>query len=57
MQIPNEIRRSRTLRNSGIVKGKNNLRWGHDVPDDSYINFLYTDLLLTSGDIAKLYYF
>lgn len=44
-----------TLRNSGIVKGKNNPRYRHDVPDASYINFLYTDLLLTSGDIAKLY--
>ena len=44
-----------TLRNNGIVKGKNNPRYRHDVPDASYINFLYTDLLLTSGDIAKLY--
>jgi group I intron endonuclease len=44
-----------TLRNSGIVNGKNNPRYRHDIPDASYINFLYADLLLTSGDIAKLY--
>jgi hypothetical protein len=44
-----------TLRNSGIVNGKNNPRYRHDIPDASYINFLYNDLLLTSGDIAKLY--
>jgi group I intron endonuclease len=48
-------RQGETVKREGIAKGKNNPRYRHDVPDVSYLHFLYSDLYLTTGDICKLY--
>lgn len=48
-------KQSETAIRLGVNKGKNNGRYRQDIPDNSYLTFLYLDLLLTSRDISKIY--
>lgn len=42
-------------KHKSVLLTKNNPRYRYDMPDESYLNFLYWDLFLSTGEIAELY--